>query len=30
LIVETPQGGQGGAFNSIELKLPDGTLKKIK
>jgi hypothetical protein len=31
-IVETPKGGQGqgGPFSSIELKLPDGTLKKIK
>jgi len=30
LIVQTSKDGQGGPFNSIELKLPDGTLKKIK
>jgi len=30
-IVETPSGGQGGGpFTAIELKLPDGTIKKIK
>ena len=29
-VVETSQGGQGSPFNSIELKLPDGTIKKIK